>query len=89
MPMAIINFRAKTNVKEKAAKLFEQMGLDMSSALNMFLTKVVDTKSIPFRVTTINGYTPEFEKALLGEIKNGRKHKKFNSIQDMMKYLES
>lgn len=72
IPMTIVNFRTKTNIKEKAAKLFGQMGLDMSSALNMFLVKVIDMKAIPFRVTTVNGYPEKFERELL-ELSNEKK----------------
>lgn len=81
---AIVNFRTKKSVKERAARLFEKMGLDMSSALNMFLSKVLETKAIPFRVTTVNGYSPEYERYILDEIKNHKDYKKFKTIEEMM-----
>lgn len=84
IPTTIINFRTKKSVKDKAVKLFNQMGLDMSSALNLFLAKVLETKSIPFRVTTVNGYTPEFEKMLLEEIKGHKGYKTFDTVEEMM-----
>ena len=85
---AVINFRTKKSVKDKASKLFEKMGLDMSSAMNMFLSKVLETKSIPFRVTTVNGYTPEYERFLLDEIKNHKEYKTFKNVKEMMLDLD-
>jgi addiction module RelB/DinJ family antitoxin len=35
-------------LKKKAAKVLEGLGLDMESAVRVFLTKVVATRSIPF-----------------------------------------
>lgn len=86
IPTTIINFRTQANTKKKAVELFKQMGLDMSSALNMFLAKVVETKSIPFRVTTVNGYTPEFEASILEEIRQrkNKDYKTFDNVEEMM-----
>jgi DNA-damage-inducible protein J len=88
IPTTIINFRTQANTKKKAVELFKQMGLDMSSALNMFLAKVVETRSIPFRVTTVNNYPIEFEKQLL-ELSNEKNKKQFKDTKDLMLYLNS
>lgn len=37
--------------KKEAIELFEQFGVDASTAVNMFFKKVVQTKSIPFDIS--------------------------------------
>lgn len=49
--MATINFRVDDTLKEEASQLYKELGLDMTTAIKMFLTKSVQTKSIPFSVS--------------------------------------
>ncbi len=46
-----ISVRVDKDVKEKAEKALENMGLTLSSAINIFLTRVANEKRIPFEVT--------------------------------------
>lgn len=46
--MTNINFRVEESVKEKASKLFAELGLDMSTALNMFLRQSLIEGGMPF-----------------------------------------
>lgn len=48
---SLISFRTKQSTKKKAEKIFDDMGVSMSSALNMFLTQVVRDKGLPFTPT--------------------------------------
>ena len=45
-----ITFRTNSKTKAEAQKVFANLGLDLSTALNIFLTKATRTKSIPFDV---------------------------------------
>lgn len=45
-----ITFRTNSKTKAEAQKVFADLGLDLSTALNIFLAKSVRTKSIPFDV---------------------------------------
>ena len=47
-----LNVRINKSTKDQAQKIVEKMGLDLSSAVKLFLNKVVMTKSIPFEVNT-------------------------------------
>ena len=44
------NIRIEQNLKEQAQKLFASMGLDMSTAINIFLHQAVKEQAIPFRI---------------------------------------
>lgn len=48
--MATVAVRVDDELKEEATKLFHELGLDMTTAVKMFLIKSVKTKSIPFEV---------------------------------------
>ena len=41
-----------TRLKQEAEAVFKSMGLDAATAVRMFYTKVVNTRSIPFPVQT-------------------------------------
>ena len=49
--MAQVNFRVEDEVKANAEKALKEMGLNMSTAINLFLVKVAREKRIPFEVT--------------------------------------
>jgi len=57
-----VTIRVDKNLKERAEDLFERLGLNMTTAFNVFLRKAVDEEAIPFTVSTksavfSNGYT--------------------------------
>ena len=43
-----VNFKTDTALKEQAEKLFGQMGINMTTALNIFLRAAVQQGKIPF-----------------------------------------
>ena len=43
--------RLEPQVKEDAEAVFEQMGLSMSTAINIFLKQVIRTNKIPFEIS--------------------------------------
>ena len=45
-----LNLRINPEVKENAEKVLSQLGISMSSAVNMFLNQVILTESIPFPI---------------------------------------
>lgn len=47
-----ITIRIDNNIKEEFEKICHDMGLSISSAISAFVTKVVNSKSIPFNLTT-------------------------------------
>ena len=46
-----ISIRVNRELKENAETLFERLGMNMSTALNVFLRKAVDESAIPFPVS--------------------------------------
>ncbi len=97
-----VTVRVDKDLKEQAESLFERLGMNMSTALNVFLRKAVDVKAIPFPISASNavfgqGYTPDditalFETAVNEQIaqhqKNGVPVAKYDSTRKQA-YLES
>jgi DNA-damage-inducible protein J len=46
--MAIIQFRVSDELKDQATEIYKKLGLDLSSAIRMFLMRSVDVNGIPF-----------------------------------------
>ncbi len=45
-----LNIRIDSNLKKDAEDLFKRLGLNMSSAINVFLTQSVREQAIPFEI---------------------------------------
>ena len=79
-----VTFRVDKELKESAEKLFSHLGLNMTTALNVFLRKAVDEAAIPFNVAVKSveygtGYTTKeitnaFTTAVEEEIADKKKH---------------
>ena len=50
---ANMNIKVDADVRDAAKNIFGQMGLDMTTAVNMFLLAAIREKGIPFAVTTV------------------------------------
>lgn len=48
--MSTVAVRVDDKLKNEATELFQSLGLDMSTAVKMFLIQSVNTKSIPFEI---------------------------------------
>ncbi|MBD5147068.1 MAG: type II toxin-antitoxin system RelB/DinJ family antitoxin [Ruminococcus sp.] len=73
--MTQINFRIDDEVKESAERALKAMGLTMSAAITMFLTKVGREQRIPFEITADPFYSEKNMKYLekiIDDIESGR-----------------
>lgn len=50
---ANMNIKVDTDVRDAAKSIFGQMGLDMTTAVNMFLLATIREKGLPFALTTV------------------------------------
>ena len=84
--MATIQVRTDEKLKKEAMKVLEDLGLDLSTAVNMFLVQVKLRKAIPFEIRTENGFTPAQEEAILKDLAWTKKlGKKYSSTKTMFK----
>ena len=86
-----ININVDSNVKKEAAELFNSLGLNMSTAINLFLRKSINVGGIPFELKNPKP-TRELKKALkeAKKIENGEiLVKSFDNREDLKKALLS
>ena len=81
-----INVRVDAELKKSAEALFNDLGLNMSTAITMFLKSAVNHDGIPFE---IRHQTPNAEtKAALAEYSEMKKHpenyKRYSSFDELM-----
>lgn len=75
--MTQVNFRIDEDVKESAEKALKDMGLNLTTAITMFLTKVGREKRIPFEVTADPFYSESnirYLEKIADDIKTGKAH---------------
>jgi addiction module RelB/DinJ family antitoxin len=51
MAITNINIRVDSEVKAQSQSLFENLGLDMTTAINIFLRQALKTRAIPFEIS--------------------------------------
>ena len=71
-----VQFRTPADLKKNAKTVLESLGLDLSTAMNMYLWQIVRKGGIPFPVLTENGMTPEAEAAILRDREDAIKSRK-------------
>ena len=62
--MASLQIRLDDGLKERAQAVMQEMGLDLSSAVRMFLAQVVKENGLPFRPTNEPFFSAANEEAL-------------------------
>jgi len=83
-----MNVRTDAATKREAQKVFKRMGLDLSSGVNLYLTRVVQDKALPFTPRTVNGFTPEYEARILREAAYAEKHgKRYHTVEEAMRAI--
>jgi DNA-damage-inducible protein J len=73
---ATLSIRTNETTKKSAQLILNKLGMDLSTAVNIYLVKIVETRGIPFDVVTENGFTDEEEDQILSEVASIKKSKK-------------
>lgn len=87
--MTTLSVRVDEDVKKQANELFADLGLDMSTAINMFLRQSIMRDGLPFDVSR---EVPNAETlAAIEEVQKMKKHpdkfKGYTNIDEMFKEL--
>ncbi len=85
-----MNIRMDPEVKEQAQKLFAELGMDMTTAINIFLRQAIRTHSIPFKVTTEVPNAKTIAAIEEGErLLNDPQARSFHSVDELFEELDS
>ena len=63
--MTTIQIRIDEKTKNSAKKILDNVGMDISSAIKIYLKQIVVRQGIPFKILTENGMTIEQENEIL------------------------
>lgn len=87
MSTTSMNIRMDSAVKKQAQELFAALGMDMTTAVNIFLRQSIRRRGLPFSVT-LNGPNNETLEAI-AEVREMKKHpeqyKGYTDVDAMMK----
>lgn len=81
---AVVRARINQNIKEEATIVLASMGLTVSDAMRLMLTRIAREKKLPFEPLVPNAQTI----AAMKEARKG-KLKSFNSVDDLMTDLNA
>ena len=84
------NISLDPELKEKAIKLFSNFGLDLSTAITLFLSQSVREEKIPFEIR-MNIPNQETIEALKEKeaMKDKKKYKRYDSFEEIIKETEN
>lgn len=87
--MATLNIQVDEKVEKEAEKLFSDFGLDMSTAINIFLRQSIRENCIPFSIQkeVPNADTIAAMKESEEMMKHPEKYKGYHDVNEMMRDL--
>ena len=90
MPTTNVTIRMDKKLKEEAEELFNDLGLNMSSALNAFVKQAVREQRIPF-VISRNVLNQDSIQAIqeIECVKNGKNVKTYSSLSEVIQEIEN
>ena len=83
-----INIKTDSTLKAQAEKLFSDLGMNMSTALNIFLRQAVRENRIPFEITK-NVPNAQTLQAMEDTLNDRNMTDPFNNMQDLMDSLNA
>ena len=84
-----INVQVNAKDKELATNILKNLGLNMSTAINMFIKQIIKKDGIPFEVTNQKPRQELLEalqegEAIIQEVREGKRNG-YNNVNEMMK----
>ncbi len=91
--MSTIQVRIDSKTKKEAKKVLDKVGLDMSSAIKVYLHQMVISQGIPFPILTENGLTIQQEREILKASEEAKRginvQGPFETAEEIQAYLDS
>ena len=88
-----VNIKMEENVRDESKALFAKMGLDMTTAVNMFLLAAIREKKIPFEISAVTTSDEEeqYEKFFAQKLRTAEAQERegqMRSFDDFAKEVE-
>jgi len=86
-----MHIRVEPKVKEEAERILNNLGMNSTEAINIYLRQIILNSGIPFEIKV-----PKFSDEMLEALeeaeemeKNPENYKKYNSVDELMEDLEN
>ena len=88
MSFVSMNIRMDSEIKKQAQELFSNIGMDMTTAINVFLRQAILHDGLPF---SVRNFKPNKKTAAaIEDVENGRNLSPvFNSVKDAKEWLDA
>lgn len=86
--MSNIQIRINEQEKKEAKEIFNKLGLDMSSAIKLFIRQATLRKGLPFLLTTENDLTLEVEAEIIKASVEAKKNKNVSKSLNKLEAIE-
>lgn len=84
-----MTIRTNGEIKKTAGALFNDLGLDMSTAINMFLRECIRKDGIPFEVSRKEIPNRKTRRAIKNAVKGKNMVGPFKTVEEAMEYLNA
>lgn len=82
-----VTFRVDENIKKQADALFDDLGMSLSTAFNVFLRQSIREQGLPFEVS--RNVPNDATLAAMDDAEQGRMYGPFNTVEDLMEALNA
>ena len=87
MPKTSMSIRLDSEVKEQAQQVFSNLGMDMTTAINIFLRQAIQYQGLPFDVRLDENW--KLLQVLTDLDQNRNMSQSFESVSDLMEDLRA
>ena len=84
-----MTIRTNSEVKRSASELFNDLGLDMSTAINMFLRECIRKDGIPFEVSRKEIPNRKTRRAIKNAVNDKNMVGPFKTVEELMESLNA
>lgn len=83
-----MTIRTNSKIKKQAQEVYSKLGIDMSTAINVFLRQSIRHKGFPFEVT-LQEPNKTTRRAIKAAVRDEDMYGPFESISDLMESLNA
>ncbi|EFO54190.1 addiction module antitoxin, RelB/DinJ family [Streptococcus infantis SK1302] len=87
MPKTSMSIRLDSEVKEQAQQVFNHLGMDMTTAINIFLRQAIQYRGLPFDVRLDENQ--KLLQVVMDVDQNRNMSQSFESVSDLMEDLRA
>lgn len=85
---ATMNIKVDTEVRDEAKQVFSQLGLDMTTAVNMFLLAAIREKGLPFNASVKSTQDRQIEQFVAAKLRFAEQQEQAGQLNDFDSFAQ-